>query len=121
MSDATEKVMILNRGPRSYHLLDGTILGPGLSAEVSEAEAKGLLDYKDLVDASKIVKSPSTDALRKENAELRRQLEAAKRGEGAPEDEPEPTHTLEKEPPAHHAEPHRAAEHHGGKRTTRTR
>lgn len=75
---AEGKVPVLNRGRRTFHLADGKLLKPGQGCEVSAEEAKGLLEYKDLVDARKVVKLPSTSKIEAENAELKKQNDELK-------------------------------------------
>lgn len=66
---------IFNRGTmrRYYVLKDGRKLMPGQSLEVGLDEFKKLLNYKDLVDADKVVPGAAEKslALKKENDRLR--------------------------------------------------
>lgn len=77
-------VTVLNRGRRSYHLTDGRILGPGEGLTVSADEAKSLQNYREVVDASKLVKVPQNDEavkkLKKENDELAKENAELKKG-----------------------------------------
>ena len=80
---ADDKVAVYNRGQRTYVLKDKRKLAPGQSQEVAADEAKSLLDYRDLVDMSKVapkagekMKQLQDDnaALLDENAKLKQQL-----------------------------------------------
>ena len=76
---AEEKVAILNQGKGKFKLSGKRVIPPLGILEVSADEAKKLLNYKVLVDASKAVR-PSKDAakLKAENASLKAQLEQLK-------------------------------------------
>lgn len=86
-------VVLLNRGLRTYHLLDGKnkdgsplkrALPPGGSIEtLDEAEAKNLLGYSDIVDAEKAIKpvadkikelTDERDSLKEQVADLLKKL-----------------------------------------------
>ena len=87
-----EKVTILNRGKREYHLSKGRVLKPGESAEVEGREAKLLLDQRDLADASKVLpSSPDKKELEKKNSQLEAENAALKKelGKGDGGDAPE--------------------------------
>lgn len=76
MADA-DVVKILNVGSRSFNLGQGRILAPKKIMSVPAVEAKKLLNYKDLVDASKVMESgpdPEVAALKAENAKLAQQV-----------------------------------------------
>lgn len=68
-------VVLLNRGLRSYKTSVG-LLEPGSSVSLPEAEAKGLMVYRDLVDAAKAMPQQAAKhkALEDENAKLKKQL-----------------------------------------------
>lgn len=52
-----EKVTVVNRSQaKSFHLSGGRVLGPGESIEVEGNDARMLLKYREVVDASKAVK-----------------------------------------------------------------
>lgn len=94
MAEQKEKrVVILNRGLRTYHVHTGKVLEeakgdkpavmeivtlvPQGTVEVGEKEAKNLLGYSDLVDAEKAAPqlAITIEALREENAKLKAELE----------------------------------------------
>lgn len=80
-----KKITVLNRSTKSYQTSVGW-LAPNEAQEVPEAEAKGLLDYPNMVDAAKYVSPEMADAkLREENyslkqevADLKKQIEELK-------------------------------------------
>jgi hypothetical protein len=78
MAEKEATVMILNRGARTYRLKGDVVLAPGTAVSVPESEASALLGYKDLIDASKFVKSPEIGALKAENEKLAAELAALK-------------------------------------------
>lgn len=72
-------IVLMNRTPRTFHTSVGEF-APDTTIEVSEDEAKTLMDYHGIVDASKIVPvSNETEKLRKENAELKAEIEKLKK------------------------------------------
>lgn len=84
-------IVVFNRGIRNYTTSWG-ILKPQTSITLPEKEAKGLLDYTDVINFSKV--SPDASAkieeLKKENAELKAKVEqhAPKLEKQAPKSEP---------------------------------
>lgn len=74
---AADSVGIYNKGKRPYITKSGTI-EPGKSLAVTPAEAKQLLAYGDLVDASTFIPGTASETakLRAENVELKKQLKA---------------------------------------------
>jgi septal ring factor EnvC (AmiA/AmiB activator) len=86
MADKEKKdVVLMNRGPRDFTVASG-VLKAGGSLAVTAEEAKQLMSYRDVVDASKIVNLPKEDSaglkkelgkLEKENEKLTEQLAAA--------------------------------------------
>lgn len=77
--DKKEKsIVLLNRGLRTYKTSVGDI-PRGESLAVPEAEAKKLMAYRDLQDASKAMPQQAAKhaALEAENEDLRKQLSAA--------------------------------------------
>lgn len=116
MSD-TNRTVVFNRGKMTYTLRPGPdglarTLGPGQTIEaLDEQEAKDLLDYFDIVDASSMLpatKDPEADRLRNrireltnENADLRRRLGElmAKTPAPATESEPQPEMAEEEHKP----------------------
>jgi peptidoglycan hydrolase CwlO-like protein len=75
--ESKEKVVLINRGSRAYECKSGKLVQGG-SLAVTPEEAKDLLEYPGVMDASKIVKSTSVDsaALVKENGKLQKQVDA---------------------------------------------
>jgi regulator of replication initiation timing len=74
---AVKKLVVLNQSGRSFTTSAG-MLEIGKSLELPESEAKNLLDYHGIIDASKIVKTASSvdvvaenDQLKGENAHLK--------------------------------------------------
>jgi cell division protein FtsB len=63
-------VSIMNRGAGAYRTSVG-LLAAGQVLEVPAGEAKKLLHYRDLMDASKFVKNPTLLDLQAENAKLK--------------------------------------------------
>ncbi len=56
-----KKIVVLNQSGRSFTTSAG-VLDAGKSLELPESEAKNLLDYHGVIDASKLVKTATTGA-----------------------------------------------------------
>jgi hypothetical protein len=100
--------VIINKGQRTYHLSDGPnkekrALEPGASIEVSAEEAKPLLAYDDIVDASEVVpqNTQEIERLRAENARLKAEQETLKGSTKQVLDDV-PHHKKEPKPQDHH-------------------
>lgn len=83
--------VIINRGQRAYKLADGPnglkrTLEPGGSLEVTAAEAKTLLGYRDIVDASKAVPQTAQEIerLQAENERLKSERKSLQESAPAP-------------------------------------
>lgn len=80
-NDKMQTRAVFNRSVhgRVYHLRDGRTLSPGETKDVSPKEHESLIQYKDLIDANKLVPA-QRDRLKAalaENDELRGKLEEA--------------------------------------------
>lgn len=74
--EVKDKIVLVNKTGRQFHVRSGRLM-PGGSLAVTPEEAKQLLEYPGVMDASKIVKEAgvSTDALTKENAKLKKSVD----------------------------------------------
>jgi len=72
---AEKEIVVFNRGIRDYQTSSG-VLKPQTSLALPEKEAKGLLDYSDVIDFEKV--SPNANAkitdLEKENKTLKEEV-----------------------------------------------
>jgi hypothetical protein len=99
--------VIINRGQRAYSLTDGPnglkrTLEPGASLEVSAEEAKRMLQYNDIVDASDAVpqNAQEIERLKKENARLVAEQEKLRETAPAPKTVEKPPAKAPAPPPA---------------------
>ena len=59
VKEAEKKIVVLNQSGRSFTTSAG-VLDAGKSLELPESEAKNLLDYHGVIDASKLVKAAAS-------------------------------------------------------------